>query len=293
MELRYLEIFCKVAEHKSFSRAAEALHLTQPTISIHIKSLEDELGTKLFDRLGRSVVPTGAGDLLYQYASEIVRLKEEARLAMDELSGKMRGCLIVGASTIPGEYLLPAIIGRFKKAYPEVLPTLKVGDTKGIYAMVLEGGVDVGVVGSLKEDKNIVSSEFLADELVLVGPGTFRKGEVSKRELKELPLLLREAGSGTRATLESALSAGGIDPEELNIAAEMGSTQAMRGAVAAGMGFAFISRVAVQGDIERGTLRAVKVKGINIKRRFHIITHRLRTNSPIARTFMEFLSESR
>jgi DNA-binding transcriptional LysR family regulator len=176
MELRYLEIFCKVLELRSFSKAAGALRLTQPTVSIHIKALEEEFKTRLLDRLGRTVTPTRAGEILYKYARDIVRLKQEAIESLGEFSGKIKGALTVGASTIPGEYILPALITRFKKSYPNVAPALKVGDTMDIYNMVIEGAVDVGVVGSQIKDRNIISKRFLEDELILVAQA-FTQGE--------------------------------------------------------------------------------------------------------------------
>ena len=132
MELRYLEIFCKVVELKSFSKAADELFLTQPTISNHIKALEDEVGIQLLDRLGRNVLPTKAGEVLYKYAREIVRLKSNAIQELNEFMGNVKGSLIIGGSTIPGEYILPEYIARFKKGYPNIAVTLRLGDTQDI-----------------------------------------------------------------------------------------------------------------------------------------------------------------
>ena len=293
MELKFLDIFCKVVELKSFSKAAGALHLTQPTVSIHIKALEEEFSTKLLDRLGKKVIPTQAGEILYRYAKEISRLKDEARLALDQLSGRMRGRLLVGASTIPGEYILPEFLGPFKKDYPDVFPVLRIGDTEEIHAMVLDGEVDVGVVGSIIEDRNILSTEFLDDEMILVSAPAFRRTSIVREAVSGLPLLQREAGSGSRASLEASLRENGIEPGSLNIVAEIGSTQAVIQAVKSGLGVAFISRLAVKSDIQRGALREIKVKGLTIRRHFYIITHRLRADSPITKTFVQFLSEKR
>lgn len=289
VELRYLEIFCKVVEHGSFSKAAESLYLTQPTVSIHIKALEDELSTKLLDRLGRKVVPTSAGEILYGYARNIVRFKDEARLALDQFSGGMKGTLFVGASTIPGEYIIPAYLARFKAMYPEVYPSLRIADTREICRSVLDGAVDIGIVGSFVKERNIVTEEFLDDELVLVAPKDFKKDVVTKKELKGLPLILREQGSGSRASLEESLKQGGVKTEDLNIAGEIGSTQAMVLAVASGMGLSFISRLAAGGAAKHGLLREVKVQGLRIKRHFYVITHRVRFISPVSKAFVEFL----
>jgi DNA-binding transcriptional LysR family regulator len=290
MELKYIEIFCAVAELKNFSKAAQALHLTQPTVSIHIKSLEDEFSTRLFDRMGRTVLLTQAGEILYRYAKEIVQLKEDARLAMEKLKGTMSGRLVIGASTIPGEYILPPLLARFRDSYPEIFPALKIGDSSDIHKSVLEGEVDVGIVGAAIRDTNIVSKKFLDDELVLVSSATLKSSTLDTRALKDIPLLVREPGSGSRGTLEKHLKKIGLTIEDLNVVAEVGSSQAVIQAVESGMGMAFISRLSVVREIENKVLKTVPLKGIEIKRNFYIITHRLRFKSRICRTFIEFLT---
>ena len=328
MELKYIEIFCAVVELRSFSKAARALHLTQPTISIHIKALEGEFNTKLLDRFGRTIMPTQDGEILYRYAKEIMNLKENARLAMERLSGTMNGKLIIGASTIPGEYILPQYLSRFKNIYPEVFPALKIGDSREIYDSVLQGKVDLGIIGTQAKNKNIITKKFLDDELILVAPSTYKHSLLNISELKTVPLLVREAGSGSRASIEMHLRKAGIALENLNIAAEMGSSQALIQAVKSGMGMAFTSRRSVEDDIRKITLKAemdssqalihavksgmdlaftsrrsveddirkktlktVQLKGIRMARNFHIITHRLRHHSRICTTFIEFLTQ--
>jgi len=292
VELKYIEIFCTVVELKSFSKAAQALHLTQPTISVHIKALEDEFSTKLLDRLGRTILPTPDGEILYRYAKEIVTLKENARRAMERVTGTVSGKLIIGASTIPGEYVLPQVLARFKKAYPDVIPTLRIADSNDIYASVLGGEVDLGVVGSAVKDKNIVTRKYLGDEIVLAAPSTYKASILQKDDFRTVPLLVREKGSGSRSSIEEQLGRIGLTLDTLNIIAEIGSSQALIQAVKAGMGLAFTSRRSIRDEIERGTLKAVKVRGILIQRNFYVLTHRLRFNSLICRSFLEFLSES-
>jgi DNA-binding transcriptional LysR family regulator len=290
MELRYIEIFCAVVELKSFSKAAQALHLTQPTISVHIKSLEDEFSTKLLDRLGRTILPTQDGEILYRYAKEIVALKENARRAMERVTGTVSGKLAIGASTIPGEYILPQILAKFRKAYPDVFPTLRIGDSSDIYESVLRGEVDLGVIGKAVKDKNIITRKYLGDELVLAAPAAYKASVLQKDECRRVPLLVREKGSGSRSSLEEQLGRIGLTMDSLNIIAEIGSSQALIQAVKAGMGLAFTSRLSVQDEIERGTLKAVKLKGILVHRNFYVITHRLRFNSLICKSFIEFLT---
>jgi DNA-binding transcriptional LysR family regulator len=292
MELRYIEIFCTVVELKSFSKAAQALHLTQPTISVHIKALEDEFSTKLLDRLGRTILPTQDGEILYRYAKEIVTLKENARRAMERITGTVSGKLIIGASTIPGEYILPQLLAKFKKAYPDVIPTLRIADSNDIYESVLRGEVDLGVIGTPVKDKNMISRKYLGDEIILAAPATYKSSLLQKDDFRNVPLLVREKGSGSRSSIEEHLGKIGLTLDNLNIIAEIGSSQALIQAIKAGMGLAFTSRLSVRDEIERGTLKAVKVKGFLVQRNFYVVTHRLRFNSLICRSFIEFLTQS-
>ena len=201
MDLRQLEIFAKVAELGSFSRAAEALFLTQPTVSEHIRSLEDELGIRLLDRLGRGAAVTRGGALLLSYAQRILALARETRQAMENFQGRMSGDLLVGASTIPGEYILPALIGRFKEKYPEIALTLLIGDSQAVVDWVADGRVEIGVVGARLPHRVVEYRELMPDEeVVVVPPGHawFGKKQISIADLAGEPLLLRESGSGTR-----------------------------------------------------------------------------------------------
>jgi DNA-binding transcriptional LysR family regulator len=292
MELKFIEIFCAVVELKSFSKAAQALHLTQPTISVHIKALEDEFSTKLLDRLGRTILPTQDGEIFYRYAKEIVTLKENARRAMERVTGTVSGKLVIGASTIPGEYILPQQLAKYKRAYPDVIPTLRIADSSDIYESVLRGEVDLAVIGMAVKDKNIIVRKYLGDEIVLAAPASYKASLVNKDDFRSLPLLVREKGSGSRSSLEEHLNRIGLTLESLNIIAEIGSSQALIQAVKAGMGLAFTSRLSIRDEIEGGTLKAVKVKGILVQRNFYVITHRLRFNSLLCRSFIKFLTQS-
>lgn len=290
--MKYIEIFCTVVELKSFSKAAQALHLTQPTISVHIKALEAEFSTKLLDRLGRSILPTQDGEILYRYAKEIVTLKDSARRAMERVTGTVSGKLVVGASTIPGEYILPPLLAKYTKTYPDVFPTLRIGDSKDIYESVLQGDVDLGVVGTAVKDKNIVSQTYLRDEIILAAPASYKASVLEKDDIKSIPLLVREKGSGSLSSIEDHLGRIGLSLDNLHIIGEIGSSQSLIQAVKAGMGLAFTSRLSIRDEIKLGTMKVVKIKGILIHRNFYIITHRLRFNSLICRSFIEFLTQS-
>ena len=290
MGIRFLDVFCKVFEKRSFSRAADELYLTQPTVSSHIKSLEDEFDVVLFDRLGREVVPTSAGELLYKYASEIERLGKEAREALDQFTGKLRGRLEIGGSTIPGEYLLPDIIGRFRKKCPEITSTLHIGDTREITEMVIEGKVNVGMVGAVIEDRRIENFEYATDELILIASSSYPHDSISGEDMESLPFILRESGSGSRAAMERAIKKGGISIEQLNIVAEMGSTEAVKTAVKSGLGLSIVSTLAVKDELEKGPLKMVKVKGLPITRKLYVITHAVKSKSPLLQAFLKFIT---
>ena len=295
MELRYLEIFCRVVELKSFSKAAEVLFLTQPTISNHIKALEDEAGIQLLDRLGRNVLPTKAGEILYSYAKEIVKLKSNAAQELNKFMGNVKGSLIIGGSTIPGEYILPEYIAQFKKAHPDVAVTLRLGDTQDITDMVMDGSIEMGVIGSKADDKRIDCREFLKDELALVASARHFKGiknQIDIKDLKKLPFIMREKGSGSRKALEETLKKNGVSIETLNIAAEVGSTEAVKQSVRAGIGVSLLSLFAVKDEMPRKTLRKISIKDFRVSRHFYIATDKARAISPICQSFIKTLIPS-
>lgn len=292
MDLRQLEIFVKVAELGSFSKAAEALFLTQPTISEHIRTLEDELGVRLLDRLGRGAAVTKGGALLLSHAHRMLALSREARQAMESFLGRMSGELLVGASTIPGEYILPALIGRFKEKFPDIAITLLIGGSQAVTDWVVEGRAEIGVVGARSSHRSIESRELFPDDIVLIvsaaHPWHGRK-QVTMDELRAEPLLLRERGSGTRKALETALEAAGTGIAALRVVGEMGSTQAIKQAVKAGVGVSLLSRRAVEEECRAGSVWCLRVKDLKISRAFYLVTHRDRSRSPLAEAFRAFV----
>jgi len=292
VDLRQLEIFAKVAELGSFSKAAESLHLTQPTVSEHIRTLEDEFGARLLDRLGRGAAVTRAGQLLLSYAQRMLALSREARQAMDGFQGRMSGELLIGASTIPGEYVLPAMIGRFKDKYPDISTTLLIGGTQMVVDWVVEGRAELGVVGARLSHRGIEYKELMPDDVVVVTPCAHPwhgRKQISLDELRSEPLLVRERGSGTRAALESALSEVGTDLGSFRVVGEMGSTQAVKQAVKAGVGVSVMSKRAVEEECKSGLLGCLRIKDLQVTRSFHLATHRERSRSPLAEAFRIFL----
>lgn len=296
MDLRRLEVFAKVAELGSFSRAADSLSLTQPTVSEHVRALEDELGVQLLDRLGRGATPTHAGQLLLGYARRMLALQREARQALDQFQGRMSGELVVGGSTIPGEYVLPALIGRFKGKYPDISICLLIGSSRQVTEWVEAGRVEVGVVGAPPGPKTLVARELMADELVVVVPAGHAwagRKSVTLADVKQEPLIVRERGSGSREALERALGQVNTDLSTFRVVGEMGSTQAIKQAVRASVGIALVSKRAVEDECRAGLLFCLRVKDLRVARSFYLVTHRDRSRSPLAQAFVGFVeSES-
>jgi DNA-binding transcriptional LysR family regulator len=294
MDLWQLKIFCKVVELQSFSKAGESVHLSQPTVSSHIKDLEEHFGTRLVDRLSRKVTPTKAGELLFDYARQLMALRDRTEAAMAEFSGRIKGQLVLGGSTIPGGYVLPRIIGHFSRRYPEVQVALKVGDTSEIIHSVLAGHIEAGVVGAKFRDKLLEQRPVMADEMYLIVPSSHAfagRRQIQIQELLQAPFIARETGSGTLRCVEQQLHKKGFTIADMNIVAEMGSTEAVRQGIKSGVGLSILSAVAVADDIQAGHLKAIRVEELNLKRSFYLTTHRQRTPSPLCIAFIDFLKE--
>jgi DNA-binding transcriptional LysR family regulator len=295
MDLWQLSVFCKVIEQRSFSKAGRMIHLSQPTISSHVKDLEDHFGTRLIDRLSRKAIPTKAGELLYQYARRMMALRDETNAAMAVFLGEIKGRLPIGGSTIPGNYLLPKVIGAFTRQHPEVSIVLQVADTSQILVEVIEGRIELAVVGAPGDPKLVAQTTLIDDELRLVVPAGHRwarRKSVAWKDLKEEPFIVRERGSGTLRSIAQRLRESGHDVGDFKIAAEMGSTEAVRQAIKGKVGVSILSAVAVADDVRSGQLKALTVEGLNLKRSFYLTTHKQRSISPLGRIFRDFLIQT-
>jgi DNA-binding transcriptional LysR family regulator len=292
MDLWQLNIFCKVIELKSFSRAGKTIHLSQPTISSHIKDLEKHFDCRLIDRLSKEAAPTKAGELLYDYAKRMLALRAETEAALGEYNGKMRGRLVIGGSTIPGTYLMPQLIGDFKKKYPDVIVSLIIGDTDYVIESILNGRVELGVVGAKKEFQKIIQKKLIEDQMRLIVPGSHRwagRQRVSLKQLSGEAFIVREHGSGTLQSLNQSLGEQGYSVENLKIIAELGSTEAICQGIKSGVGVSILSTLAVAEDLQEGKLKALEVEGLSLKRNFYLTRHRYRSASPLGRAFVDFL----
>ncbi|MDJ0885379.1 MAG: selenium metabolism-associated LysR family transcriptional regulator [Desulfobacterales bacterium] len=295
MDLWQLQIFCKVIELKSFSKAALSVHLSQPTVSSHIKDLEQHCGCLLIERLARQAVPTPSGKILYRYARQLLDLRDEAERTLAEYHGRYAGVLPMGGSTIPGNYLLPAVIGAFKKQYPQVRVQLTIGDSRDIMTKVLGGEVEMGLVGARYNERHLGCTSVAADVVRLVVPPSHRwhrRRSVHVNDIIKEPLIVREKGSGTRKAFEQGLQQIGRQLNDFSIVAEMGSTTAVLQAVKSGMGISILSMLAVNEEQRGGRLWALDIEGLTIERAFFLIQDKRRTASPLARVFQEHLLAS-
>ena len=293
LDLRKLEVFYWVAELRSFSLAAEHLSLRQPTVSAHIRELEQKLDARLLNRVGGGITLTRLGGVLFKKAKALLSLKRETLAAIDTFQGRVEGELLIGGSNIPGEYILPRKLGLFIQKYPEVKPILRIGDSAEIVQAVLDGDVEMGFVGFNGADRRLSFQNIWKDEMVLaVGkdhPWSRLKG-IDLKELHEEGFISREGGSGTLRSFRSLLSRKGGDPEKLlNVTMELGSTAAVKEALVAGLGISILSRTSIQREIQDGFLKEVPIRGLKLERNFYQVFHRHRALSPVSQAFSNFL----
>ena len=294
MDIHKLAVYCRVIELKSFTRAAEALLLSQPTVSEHIRSLEEETGQLLLNRLGREIRPTEAGTILYSYAVKVLRLLEEAKQALDQYAGKLSGRLRIGAGTIPGTYILPKQIGEFKKRYPDISISLRIAGSKTIAAEILSGELEMGVLGACWKEPGLSWQKLFHDDLIVAVPAAHPwagQKEIRLKQLLDEQFITRDHSSGTRLAVENILEAHGLKPAKRKIIADMGSTEAVREAVKAGIGIAILSSRAIEVDLQQGTLAAISIKGVQMQRPFYLVTRKNLSLSPLCTTFIERLLE--
>lgn len=288
-----LVVFRAVAERGSFRRAAEELYLTQPAVSLQIKALEEELGVQLFDRTGVKIALTTAGSVLLRYAVESRELFATAEREIASISGEQAGTLALGASTTIAQYVLPSLLGAFRKHYPRVAITLVSGNTETIVHALEAQSIALGLLEGPAHSRDIHAVPFLVDELVLIAPAAHEwseRGAIRAEELAEAPLLLREPGSGTRNVVETALVRAGIKRSALNVVMELDSTESIKSAVEAGLGVGFVSEWALARDARIGTnFRKISVEGMRIERDLSIASLAHSRQHDIAQTFRHFL----
>jgi len=277
MDIHHLKIFVSVYKNKSFTKASEELHISQPTISEHIKNLEISLDCRLFDRLGRSIMPTAEADALYPKALQILDDLDRIQEEITATGTGIRGKLVIGASTIPGTYILPRLAYSFKKKYPDIEFEIPIEDSRMITSLILQHELLCGIVGAKTTSEKLLYEPLIEDELVLVAAKKIlAQKTVTLKELATLPFLQRETGSGTRQTFENFLKKN-MSSDALNVVATLGSTSAVKQAVKEGLGVSVISRIAVQEELDNNILREIPIRNLKMKRKFYLVRQKKRT----------------
>ncbi len=292
MNYEKLKTFIVVAEKKSFSEAAKLLFVTQPTITAQIKALEEELSTKLFERTTKKVNLTQSGIILMNYAKEIVRLNDTARKEITEIENTVYGELSIGCSFTIGEYIMPEFLKQFKDMYPLIQIKVDITNSNNIISDIKDQRVDVGLIETPIDDSEIVVESFLEDELILIAsPLSFSSENpvISVEELKALPLIVRERGSGTRAVVNQYLKQSGVREEDMNIVMELGSTEAIKAAVEAKLGISITSKSAIKKEQKLNLLTAYKVKDVSFYRFFYTAYGKNQVLKSTAELFLEEL----
>jgi DNA-binding transcriptional LysR family regulator len=291
MDTRQLAAFCAVVERRSFSQAAEQLGVTQPAVSLQIRSLEKRLGLQLLDRSGRRVEPTEAGRRLYRSAQRLLAFEEQLLAELgQEAEGELTGRLEIGASTGPGGTVLPVALAEFQRVHPAVQVALSVSDTQRVIEQVARREVELGVVGAVRRHRGVVFEPFFRDEVVLAVPQGHRFADrtVTLEELKSEPLVLMQEGAGVRQVIDDELREAGVRLRDFDVKLELGLQESARSAVLGGYGITFISRSAIEADVAAGTLAVARVEGLEPSREILLVRSAGRAETRVGQAFVEF-----
>jgi len=294
MDTRQLAAFCAVVERRSFSQAADQLGVTQPAVSLQIRSLEKRLGHQLLDRSGRRVEPTEAGQRLYRGAQRLLGLEEQLlRELGDEVEGELSGRLEIGASTGPGGTVVPVVLGEFQQRHPDVRVALTVSDTQSVVELVGRRELELGVVGAGRRQRGVTFEPFFRDEVVLAVPRGHRYAgkTISLEQLKAEPLVLMQEGAGVRQVIDDELRELGARLRDFDVRLELGLQESARTAVLNGFGLTFISRGAIEADVASGSLAVARVEGLEPSREILLARSTGRAETRAAQTFVEFARE--
>ncbi len=294
MDLKHLALFCRIVELGSFSLAAEDAHVTQPAASQQVRSLEKQFGATLLDRGGRQVTPTEAGSVLYRHAKHMLDAYDQAVQRIGDLGELLAGRIAVGASTGPGEHILPRLIADFHARHELVDVSLRVADTQEVIEEVLARELEIGVVGAVARERELVIRPLARDEIVLVCRPDHRwagRDDVPFEELRREPLVVQQRGAGIRDVFEDNLKTRGLRERDLNIVFEMGLNESAKQAVAAGAGVTYISKFAVANEVAAGTLAVARCADFTAERYFSFVHARRRTLSHAAAAFVAYLEE--
>lgn len=279
MMLDLFRLFVQVVEEESYTAVAKRLGISQPAVSNQMRALEDKLNAKLFMRKGKGFILTSQGEMVFLHAQRILEEWNSLNHELGHTEGEIAGRVHIGASHIPGEYLLPFYISELQRSYPKMTFKVSIGDSLEMAQRLLTNEVDFAVVGSLYETEKIVASYWLKDELKVLLPKDHPLAsyhEVKIQDLMNFPMIIREGGSGHRQALEEGLAHKGLKLEDFKIGVEAGSLEAAKNAVRAGLGYSFLSSFAVLAE-DLQSLAICSLKDLNLERSFYILTRRQTT----------------
>lgn len=296
MHLKQLEVFVNVVKLKSFSKAAEAVYLSQPTVSAHINALEDELDAKLIVRSTKEVYPSKAGKIFYQYALEMLNLRDMAMQEVKSYSTQVRGTLDVAASTVPSQYLLPRAMPSLIEKYPQLTLSIKQYDSVEVVHRIIDMDAEVGVTGAIFEKSGCVFEPVAEDRLVIITPNTSAfaalEGRITPDIIRANKFISREYGSGTRKESEIFLHSIGIDPQSLRISVQLQSTESVIQGVKNGLGLAIVSKYACEDCVASGGILAFDYESPDLSRSFYAVYRKNRPLSPAAEAFVKELKDT-
>jgi DNA-binding transcriptional LysR family regulator len=290
---RRLQVFHAVAKHLSFTKAAEALFMTQPAVTFQIKQLEEHFNTRLFERGHGRIALTPAGEIVLDYAERILGLSAELDTRLKEMTGQVAGLLLVGASTTIAEFLLPQVLGDFKSGHPNVVPRLFVANSGAVENRVAEHTLDIGFIEAPSHLAAVTTDTCCEDELVVVCASSHplaQQKTITPKQLVEHPYISRESGSGTREVTDAYFQKAGVRPDSLNVVMELGSPEALKGLVATGVGFTIMSRATVNKEIRLGELVALPLSP-RLIRNLSVVYPKEKFRSRLVNTFVQFAKE--
>lgn len=296
MDFRQIEAFVYVVRFRSFSKAADAIYITQPTVSSHISTLEKELGIILIDRSGKEVLPTSAGKIFYEYANNLINIRDNAVFILNKFSEKVEGKVEIAASTVPSEYLLPKLMLGFRNLYNNVYFSVDQFDSNQVVNELLEKKYELGMVGTIIENNRLEYHKLVEDKLVLATPcnkkfKAMTSDVIPFESVENESFIYRESGSGTRHEFERILINHGINPSSVRIAAQFNSIDAIKQAVSQGLGVSIMSYVSIEDYVKFERIKAFDIEGFDLKRAFYIVTHKKRPLSPVNSVFLKYVKD--
>lgn len=292
MDLHQLYIYTKVVEHKSFSKAANDIFLSQSTVSSHIQSLEKDIDARLFDRVGRDIILTPAGERLYHWALKILQLKDQALHDLKEVKTELRGVIKLAASSVPGQFIVPKMVKQFRQEYPAVTFQVYQSPSKMVAEKVLNGSVDIGILGDKYENEKLIYIPLLKEKLVLISPNELElTSPIRIQDIVDYPFVMRNSDSGTNALLEKFLKNQQTSKSQLNVIAYTDCGQSLIQFVRQGLGIAIISEMAAKEYNQNQLINMYEIADFNEERYFYLVYNVERTLSMIAKLFVENVTD--